>query len=226
MPLARISPVALGTALLALLLSAAPASAQTFTWTGGGGADNVWSTTTNWSGGAGPSLDPPPGNVIFSNGTSLTNVADADFQLLSIQFNSGAGAFTINGSGLVNGVNIGTGGVVNNTANTETINASILLTGAQAWRTTSTGALTFGAAANVNLQTNTLTVGVAASTAAGAVTINGIVSGTGTAGITKLGTNTLNLGGASTFNGAVLVNEGVVNVTAANGLGNTTGTTT
>lgn len=86
------------------------------TWDGGG-ANNNWMTAANW--------DAVPGNgdgVIFSGTTRLINTNNfsgaTDFRLIT--FNSGAGAFVLNG----NAIDL-TGNVTNNSTTLQTINLNL-----------------------------------------------------------------------------------------------------
>lgn len=56
------------------VLTAQLAGAQTETWTGGGGANQNWSATANWSGGSVPAL---LNSVVFSNNTTAATSAGA-----------------------------------------------------------------------------------------------------------------------------------------------------
>lgn len=70
-------------------------------------------------------------------------------------------------------------------------------------------------AGDVGLGSNVLTLGNASST-----TFSGIISGSGTSGLTKLGIGTLTLTGANTFSGATTVSAGTLSI----GAGGVTGT--
>ncbi len=108
-----------------------PVYAAPFTWNGGGTNDD-WSTGTNWDGGAAPASAPDT-TLEFGGVTRLTPNADAPWSLGGMTFNTGAGSFTITGSGL----ELADGGfVTNNSTNTQTIaNSSINLPGVSTWDT-------------------------------------------------------------------------------------------
>ena len=77
-------------AVSAVLATAWPASAVAITWSGA--TDDLWSTSTNWSGGI-PS-DTPPVDVIFNNTDSnatagtVTNVADVTQTINTLRYNN------------------------------------------------------------------------------------------------------------------------------------------
>lgn len=116
-------------ALLAAWLTlgfALPALAQfSETWDGGGG-DNNWTTGQNWADDSAPAS--PQGNLNFAGSTRLT--PNNNFAAYSggfrIFFNSGAGAFTLNGNPIKF---FDWGGaralIQNDSANTQTINLRV-----------------------------------------------------------------------------------------------------
>src|SRR5437867_30311 len=86
--------------LLALILTAAPASAQTttYTWTGGD-SDDFWFSPLNWSA-AGPGSPPPLNNlantvVVLTGNIRTTNVLDYSFGANSLTIDASAGAFVV-----------------------------------------------------------------------------------------------------------------------------------
>jgi len=91
-------------------------------WDGGGGNNN-WSTAANWDSDTAPLtsiLLQFAGTVRLASNNNLT----AGTQFNGIQFNSGAGAFTLGG----NAINLG-GDITNNSSNLQTINLGLTLTG-------------------------------------------------------------------------------------------------
>jgi len=94
------------------LLLVTAVSAVERTWDGGG-ADNNWSTAANW---AGDGSAPTAGDTLrFAGASRLTNTNDleAGTAFGGIFFSSGAGAFLIDGNGVVlegNVVNLSTEG--------------------------------------------------------------------------------------------------------------------
>ena len=186
------------------LLAACPATAQI--WNGGGG-DNKWSTGTNWVGGIAP-LNLGTAAVAFAGSTRLTPDMDANWNILSLTFNSGAGAFSLGSTGNFT-LTIQNGGLTNNSTSTETINNAITLGAAQTWSATS-GNLVFGG--NIANGGNLLTVSGGSNTSA-----SGIISGTG--GLAMAGGGTLTLTGVNTYSGGTTINAGTVAVNSASALG-------
>jgi autotransporter-associated beta strand protein len=86
----------------------------------GGGADNNWSTSANWSGVALQANSP----LVFAGTTRLTpnNDTAAGTEYAGVTFNSGSGAFVIGG----NAINLN-GDVVNNSSNLQTINLNLAM---------------------------------------------------------------------------------------------------
>jgi autotransporter-associated beta strand protein len=160
------------------------------TWTGSG-IDNNWSSSANWLGNLAPSFS---GNsLIFAGVTRLTPNMDNNYSVSGLVFSNTAGGFTIgsaNGSTLTNG----NGGIVNNSASTQTLNVPISLSAAQSFNL---------AAGNLTLNSNV--VGGANITLAGNNTLNLNGPGTSTIGNLRLGSGQLN------------VTAGTVNVTETSG---------
>jgi fibronectin-binding autotransporter adhesin len=144
-------------------------------WTGLG-SDNFWSSGANWS-----TATPSAGDLLVFDGTTRinnTNNLAANTQFAGITYDVSAGAFTNSG----NAVNL-TGGIVNNSTNTQTIKLPLVFDG---------GNRTINAAS-------------------GALVISGPISDTnGTWGLIKSGAGTLTLGGttANTYSGLTTVNAG------------------
>ncbi len=151
-------------------------------WSGGGTNAN-WSTAANWGGAAMAAND----YVEFAAaaGASANNDLAVGMQFGNVTFDAGAGAFTLNG----NAVNLA-GDITNNSANKETINLPLVLTG-----------------------NRTL------NAAAGSLTVAGNIGQTGGSyGITKIGSGTLTLSGINTYTGGTLVSAGTVVVTSPSAL--------
>jgi fibronectin-binding autotransporter adhesin len=181
------------------------------TWNGGG-ANNLWSTGANWS--VAP-VNNGTAALAFAGSTRLTPDMDANWNILSLAFNSGAGAFILGSTGSFT-LTIQGGGITNNSTSTETINNKITLGAAQTWSATS-GNLSFGG--NIANGGFLLTIGGGSNTSA-----SGIISGTG--GLTKSGAGTLTLTGANSYTGATLISAGVLNIQTNTGLGTAAGGTT
>ncbi len=168
---------------LLLLLAASPCIAITDTWDGGG-ADNNIATGLNWLDNTAPLSDLVNTDLIFSGAVRLAPNVGTIFSTNSVTFNNTAGAFTIGGSS----VTVGSGGIVNNSANLQTFPNAISLGTASSTLNAASGALVLNGA--FGLGTSTLTVPGAANTTLG------LVNGTGT--INKSGAGTLSFQPATT----------------------------
>ncbi len=199
---------------LGVLLSASVAQAQT--WTGSGGNNN-WSTAGNWQNDVVPNS--AAANAVLS-GNSTANLLrlDSDITLASLVFqpaaNGTARAFTITDIGADNlphnnALNIGAGGIANNTNLTQTINAVVALQANTTFSSIAGGTLSFlGTAANrynqVYLNGYNLTV-----SGTGNTSIASPINGSGN--LVKTGTGTLTLGGiGSNFSGSLAINQGTL----------------
>lgn len=182
------SPVALlGTYNLSMTVSS-----SSLTWDGGG-ANNNWSSATNWAGDVAPGL--VGDNVTFAGTTRLAPDMEANYSVASVTFDGTAGAFTLGsstGSTLTN-----SGNIFNNSTSAQTVNVRMALSSALTFNASS-GPLTLNSNITLNGQ---LTLDGAANT-----TINGAISGIG--GLTKTGTGTLALNGASSVSGSVWLKGG------------------
>lgn len=177
---------------LGLVLTAWGAGAADRTWDGGstGPGDNNWKTAGNWGGTA-----PGAGDSLFFGGSARltnTNDFDADTSFAGIAFNSGAGAFTLNGAGIVLG-----GPLTNGSASAQTLNLPLSLdatrtitssagamtlngqvSGAGGWtkggsaRVTLSASNSFDGATLVNTGVVTITHGWALGSTNGATTVN------------------------------------------------------
>ena len=104
------------------------------TWDGGG-SDNDWTTGANWNA-LGFIQAPPPNNgtadVVMAGTTRLTPNMDAAWSIDSLRFSSSAGAFTLSSS-TNNSLTIGSGGILNESGLTQTINNDVILDADQTW---------------------------------------------------------------------------------------------
>ena len=139
----------------------------------GGGSTTAWSNPANWGG-----VTLVANDVLsFSGGSGLNNSNNlaAGTPFNGMIFNPGAGQFILNG----NAVDLD-GGVVNNSASTQTINLGLSLVGG-------TGTV---------------------DTAAGNVTIVGNIGGN--YGLDKTGPGTLTLTGSNSYTGPTVVSQGTL----------------
>ncbi len=105
----------------------------------GGGASGDWSDLVNWDANTTP-VSPAAlqfGGVLQLNANNDLFAAGTQFN--GITFLAGAGAFTLSG----NPINLG-GSVVNNSANNQTIDLDLAMTGSRTFTTNASGDLTLG----------------------------------------------------------------------------------
>lgn len=164
-----------------LVLTAAPYVAA---WDGGGASDN-WGDSNNWSG-----ITIFPNDSLFFDGSNrLTPVNDtaSGTTYSNITFNSGAGAFTLTGNPVML-----TGGIINNSANPQSINLGI----------------SFGSSISLNGASAPLIIGGGlTNTLAGSGSTSLTLTGAGV--ITNLFNSTTSPGGTN----ALIENDGVGNWT-------------
>ena len=208
------------------------------TWDGGAGTGN-WNDPANWDNDLVPSGTPA---LAFAGTTQLGTANNTVLaQVGSLDFNTGAGAFTLAGTGL--SLN---GNISNNSANLQSISLplglsipNITVTGAAAGASVTLGSITNNGGSRTLTNSlaagNTLAIGagfISVTTAArtltlngsGTTTVTGIIAngGTGNGTLTYSGTGILDLQGANTYGVSNFV-SGTVSITGANA---TTGTTT
>lgn len=195
-----------------------------------GGSGN-FSTTGSWYSNGQQSVTPINGaNVAFGGTATASATNNLLTTVNSYIFNTGAGAYTLSGSG----VTLGSGGadnagVTNNSSNTQTINQNLTIgTGATgttigATATAASGPLSL--TGTMNLNSSRLLVTGGSNT-----TISGVV--TGASDILKQGTGTLILNNASNNFGTttsgtanVYIDAGTVSAGVTGALGSTDGAT-
>jgi len=205
--------VIVGTVAFVLLavLGGTQANAATITW---GNVGTNFATGANWLGGTAPANNTTTDIGAFTNGTVTNNpVFTANRSINGLQFNSGTAAWTFTGSGGPHTLTLGSGGITNNSANTQTFSASglQLALGSNLAFAATSGALAINSAVNLGAQTLTLSGASAGST------ISGQISGTG--GLIKTGANTWTLTASNTYTGATTISNGTLQI----GNGGTTG---
>jgi len=170
----------------------------------GGGANFNWTTADNWSPNGAP-VNNGTASIIFAGTTRLTPVLDVNYDVASVTFASGAGAFT-----LIMGTNylLVHGGITNLDDDTQTIGLdgnSDLSCFPQTWNAAA-GPLVI----NARLVSGALTI-----TGGFETTLNGpaILS---SSPLTKNGAGVLTIGGAfRAGGGGIFINEGTVRLGAA-----------
>jgi len=167
----------------------------------GDGTDNNWSNPLNWTSEVAPANN-GTANISFAGQNRLTSAVDLPWDIASLGFKTGAGAFTITQLPL----SIGAGGIVNNSANAQTINTDITLTAGQTWNAAA-GPLFYTRAIDNNRSTLTVDGGFD-------TTINSTITNRG--GLVKNGVGNLALGSgsfdffANTHTGTTTVNAGTL----------------
>ena len=205
----------LGSIAALLLGSALPPSAQAGqNWDGNGGlGTNVWTNATNWDADTLPSFLLP---LNFTTAFKLANTNDnpAGTIMNGIGFDGGAGAFVLSG----NLINLASGGVVNNSANLQTINLALTLSGANTFAA-NTANLTFTTLSPIILGGNVLTLqgantitfntNIDVLPTTGSLVINGgAAAGSGTVAFNSAGPG-------NNYAGPTNVNNGLVTMTGA-----------
>jgi fibronectin-binding autotransporter adhesin len=194
-PTAAVTVVTAALLLLAVL-GGTQANAANITW---GNVGSDFATGANWLGGTAPADNITADIGVFTDATAAANPAfTANRSINGLQFDSGTAAWTFTGSGGTQTLTLGSGGITNSSANTQTFSASGLQL-ALGTNSTIAGPLFIGSA--VNLSNHTLTL----SGSAPSSTILGVVSGTG--GLVKQGSGTVFLA-ANTYTGGTTINEG------------------
>jgi autotransporter-associated beta strand protein len=166
-------------------------------WTGAG-TDDFFDTNPNWGNSAAPGYIGD--GLVFAGTTRLTPSLDTNYTVTSVTFSNNAGSFNIgtaNGSTLTltNG-----DGVVNNSANAQSLNVPVAFTVAG----------TVNAASGDVALGQTVTNGnyLLMITGTHNTALNGVISGSG--GLTKTGNGTLTMVANNTFSGSVDVRAGTL----------------
>jgi len=188
----------------------------------GAGANPNWSTGANWVGGYPPAYAGDP--LTFAGTAGLTPNVDNGYTIPSLTFSNNAGSFNI---GSANGSTLtltGTGSIVNNSANAQTLNVTIADAGNGLTKSGS-GAVTL-AGNNTYTGPTTISAGtlnVSGSLASTANTIVASVPGDAVLDVTGSGSLSpyyLLVGNVSNAVGAVYQTGGTLNATSASGYDN------
>jgi autotransporter-associated beta strand protein len=175
-------------------LIATSTQAGVFTWNGV--ASKNW-TGANWNEGT-PNNDGTD-DIHMAGNFRLSNRANGGWDINSLTFDSGAGAFVVSGFS-ADEILLEAGGIINNSTTLQTVNHPLLLNANQTWHAAA-GGLSLGGA--VNLFNFTLTLDGAKDT-----TVGGAVSGNGS--VVKTGAGALTLSGNNSFAGGISVNAGTL----------------
>src|ERR1043166_618153 len=165
-------------------------------WNGLGANDN-WSTGSNWVSTAAPAND-GTALVVFDGTTRPTPVTDTAWDVLGVGYGATAGAFTNSGSDLT----IRSNGIVNFSASRHTILNNILMAAPQAWNAVA-GPLGLRGTNDNGGSALTIDGGFGVTFGPG-----GGLSGSG--GLVKNGTGTLTVGAPMTFSGPITLNSGTI----------------
>ncbi len=194
-------------------------AAQTVTWNGGGADDN-WETSANWTGG----LPGSTSTLSFAGTTQTTsnnnNTAGSTFA--AINFASGAGAFLLTGNNLsLSNVGSSAPVLVNNSSNLQTIDINTTLSGTSndAYINVGTGGITFNGTLNATTDPVLLNSGAGST---GTLTL----TGGGTISSTASGNLTIYQGTLALDGGTYLVGSGGSGYTYIGEVNGETGTMT
>lgn len=196
---------------LASNLMIIPSADAQNTWDGGG-TDSNWGTPDNWDDNVVPAASQP---LTFAGSTRLASINDTlSREVNGFTFAALAGAFTLSGNAITLA-----GDITNSSANTQTINLDMVLSGARTITPSASGAVTLGG--NIS-GTGSFTT---PSTSSAPITLSGNNSFSG--GFSFLGTNSssklLNLGHANALGTGLFTWNAVNSSNTLNSLNNTSG---
>ena len=176
----------------------------------GGGLDANFDTNPNWGNSAAPGF--AGDSLTFAGIINPDPYMDNAYSVTSVTFSNNAGSFDITGNG--NQLTLTGGGVVNSSANAQTLEVPVVFTAAG----------TLNAAAGDLTLTGTVDNGGYPLTVTGTTntTLNGAVSDTG--GLTKSGSGTLTLAANNSYSGLTTVNAGTLNIPVSGMVANSTNT--
>jgi autotransporter-associated beta strand protein len=188
---------------------------STEVWTGGGANQN-WSTNPNWLSGFAPGY--VGDGLVFAGSAGLTPNMDNNYSVTGLAFSNNASSFNL-GTANSSTLTVTANGVVNNSANAQTVNVPVV----------------FSANAAVNAAAGDLTLGQTVDTGGGALAVSGAHNTTITGDVSNAsdlnkggsGALTVNgtglLGGATTISGGTLNVAGVISNTTLSTVGSVTG---
>jgi autotransporter-associated beta strand protein len=203
------------------------------TWDGSAANDN-FTSNLNWLSGYAPGYTGD--SITFAGTARPTPSMDTNYSVSGVTFDSSAGSFTI-GTGNGSALTITANGVVNNSANPQTVNVPVVLNTAEIFNA-ATGNLTLGQ--SVNSGGNLITVTGTANTAIGGavsgsgslfkqgggsltISANGAWAGAGASSggfsgplIAQAGTTTFNNASVNSVNGEMVIGGVVANGGAGN----------
>lgn len=202
--------------LVILLSSGLSAQAATIDW---GNVSTTWSTSSNWVGGVAPADASTIDTAQFGSNGTVKNptLAGANRGIKGIIISSGAHGytFTSTGAGAPYTLSIGTGGITDSAANTETFNLKVTLaSGNHIWTNNTSGAsLVFNN--TVDLKADTTGSRSLTLTGAGNFSFNGTIQNsfsgsTGSLSLSSGFSGTATLGGANSYNGTTSVGGGTL----------------
>ncbi|MCX6867777.1 MAG: autotransporter-associated beta strand repeat-containing protein, partial [Verrucomicrobia bacterium] len=181
--------------------------AQGAAWNGGS-ANADWSDPLNWTGVSPSTGDILPFVTAGVGGAVLNNNIGGSYA--SLQFESGAPAFTLNGNAVTLTGDVSGNVVLNNSTNTQTVNMPVTL-GNNGAINTASNPVVFGSAGTINNNGKILTI-----MGTQPVTLNGAMSGIG--GVTMAAGSKLNLGADGTVSGTLTINGGTLDNTKGSAL--------
>ncbi|QYM78981.1 autotransporter-associated beta strand repeat-containing protein [Horticoccus luteus] len=186
-----------------------------------------FATGTNWVGGTAPVGDGTTDVATFGaqGGAATSPTVGVNRTVGGLSFLSNAFAYDFAGPGTLR---IGSSGVANNAAATQTFSGPLSLNGNQAWTTVAGGALVISGSVDLNpasASSRTLTVAGAGNTTIDGVLSNSFAGSSGNVTVTATGTVLFN--GANTYTGVTTVSSGAtLKLGHAAALGSTAGGTT
>jgi autotransporter-associated beta strand protein len=173
---------------------------QGASWNGGGTTAD-WSEALNWSGVSPSTGDILPFVAVGAGGATLNNNLTGG-SYASLQFESGAPAFTLNGNAVTLTGDASGNVVLNNSSNTQTVNMPVTL-GNNGAINTASNPVVFGSAATIDNNGKILTV-----MGTQPVTLNGAMTGIG--GVTLTTGKLLYLGADGAVSGTLTLNGGTI----------------